>query len=168
MHFNKKLLPGLLLPVTVIGIFVYFKNLNRPKTKVLPQPTPTNQPSIANPASVYCVDQGGKLEIREDREGNQAGFCVFSDGSECEEWAYFRHECNPNTTATPAENFCGSSTSGKCGSDADCKTGGCSGQVCQAKNEEGAITTCEWRDCYDSAKYSLQCQCVNKQCQWQK
>jgi len=69
---------------------------------------------------------------------------------------------------TPQESFCGSSSYGSCSSDADCKTGGCSGQVCQAKNEEGAITTCEWKDCYDSAKYGLQCQCVNKQCQWQK
>ncbi len=50
---------------------------------------------IANPASVYCINNGGKLEIREDAEGNQYGVCLFSDGIECEEWAYFRGECNP-------------------------------------------------------------------------
>ncbi|MEW5802125.1 MAG: DUF333 domain-containing protein [bacterium] len=50
---------------------------------------------IANPASVYCINQGGRLEIRKDAEGNQYGVCIFSNGSECEEWAYFRGECKP-------------------------------------------------------------------------
>jgi len=50
---------------------------------------------IANPSSVYCINNGGTLEIREDEEGNQYGVCIFSDGSECEEWAYFRGECEP-------------------------------------------------------------------------
>ena len=50
---------------------------------------------LANPASEYCVEQGGTLEIRTDESGGQTGFCVFDDGSECEEWAYFRDECAP-------------------------------------------------------------------------
>ena len=49
---------------------------------------------LANPASVYCGEQGGKLEIR-DNELGQYGVCIFSDGSECEEWAYFRGDCEP-------------------------------------------------------------------------
>lgn len=47
---------------------------------------------IANPASVYCEENGGKLEIRDTEEG-QAGYCIFPAGNECEEWAYFRGEC---------------------------------------------------------------------------
>jgi putative hemolysin len=48
---------------------------------------------IANPASVYCQEQGGKIEIRETAEG-QAGRCVFIDGRECDEWEFFRsQEC---------------------------------------------------------------------------
>lgn len=47
---------------------------------------------IANPASVYCVDQGGTLDMRESSLGTY-GVCIFSDGSECEEWEYFREEC---------------------------------------------------------------------------
>jgi putative hemolysin len=50
---------------------------------------------LANPASVYCDEQGGKLEIREHEDGGQYGVCIFDDGSECEEWAYFRGECAP-------------------------------------------------------------------------
>lgn len=49
---------------------------------------------LANPASVYCDEQGGTVDLREG-EGGTAGFCVFADGSECEEWAYFRGECAP-------------------------------------------------------------------------
>jgi putative hemolysin len=48
---------------------------------------------LANPASVYCGEQGGKVEMRTDETGGQIGYCVFPDGSECEEWAFFRGEC---------------------------------------------------------------------------
>lgn len=50
---------------------------------------------MGNPASVYCEEQGGTEETREDAEGNQSGVCVFEDGSECDSWAYFREECAP-------------------------------------------------------------------------
>lgn len=48
---------------------------------------------IANPASKYCTDLGYKLEIRKDSSGAEYGVCVFTDGSECDEWAFFRGEC---------------------------------------------------------------------------
>lgn len=50
---------------------------------------------LPNPASVYCEQNGGKLGYREDDKGGVAGYCLFADGSECEEWAYFRDECAP-------------------------------------------------------------------------
>ncbi|MBS3073779.1 DUF333 domain-containing protein [Candidatus Pacearchaeota archaeon] len=49
--------------------------------------------TLANPASVFCEEQGGTLEIRENTEG-QYGVCIFSSGKECEEWAFFRGECS--------------------------------------------------------------------------
>lgn len=52
------------------------------------------EPELANPASVFCEENGGTLEIRDEAEG-QVGYCVFPDGSECEEWAYYRGECAP-------------------------------------------------------------------------
>ena len=68
-----------------------------------PQPTPVpTQAGLPNPASVFCEGQGGRLEIREDAAGNQAGFCIFPDGSECDEWALFRNECQPAYLATQA------------------------------------------------------------------
>ncbi|MBN1659426.1 MAG: DUF333 domain-containing protein [Anaerolineae bacterium] len=51
---------------------------------------------IANPASKYCVEQGYEVEIRTGADG-QVGYCIFDDGTECEEWAYFRGECAPGT-----------------------------------------------------------------------
>lgn len=60
----------------------------------VPSATPA-MPLIANPASVFCKEHGGRLEIREDPSGGQMGICVFADGSECDEWAYFRGECAP-------------------------------------------------------------------------
>lgn len=48
---------------------------------------------VVNPASAYCGDQGGKLEIVTSTDGSQSGICLFKDGSKCEEWAFFRGEC---------------------------------------------------------------------------
>lgn len=43
---------------------------------------------IANPASVYCEENDGTLNLEE-------GLCMFDDGSYCEQWSYFREECKP-------------------------------------------------------------------------
>lgn len=59
----------------------------------------TGNASIANPASVYCQDNGGQVVIRTDAGGNQYGICVFPNGTECDEWAYFRGECSPIFTS---------------------------------------------------------------------
>ncbi|MGD9047218.1 MAG: DUF333 domain-containing protein, partial [Anaerolineae bacterium] len=66
-----------------------------PPTEAPTQPPPTPVPTdatfdsplnMANPASKFCVEQGYQLEIR-DEAGGQVGYCLFPDGSECEEWA---------------------------------------------------------------------------------
>jgi len=54
-------------------------------------------PGIANPASQYCEEQGYTVEIRTAADGNQTGYCIFDDGTECEEWAFQRGECKPGT-----------------------------------------------------------------------
>ena len=62
------------------------------------QISPTPEVNMPNPASVHCEQNGGKLELRPDASGGVAGACVFPDGSECDEWAYFRGECKPGDT----------------------------------------------------------------------
>lgn len=63
------------------------------------QPEPEKQEvGMPNPVSVFCEENGGVLEIREDASGGQYGVCIFPDNNECEEWAYFRGECSPGGT----------------------------------------------------------------------
>ena len=61
---------------------------------------------IANPASVYCEEQGGTLEIRTADDGSQAGYCTLTDKTVCEEWAFYRKECpkKEEINATPVKN----------------------------------------------------------------
>lgn len=69
-------------------------------------PVSTNTPllNMPNPASVYCEQQGYQVEIHTAPDGNQAGYCIFPDGSECDEWAFFRGECVPaSQTLSPTE-----------------------------------------------------------------
>ncbi len=66
---------------------------------------------MANPASVYCTENKGTLEIRTDENGGQVGVCVFEDGSECDQWAFYRGECKPGDNASigmanPASMHC--------------------------------------------------------------
>lgn len=68
-----------------------------PQTQTAPEPVATDMPQagMPNPASVYCTQNGNKLEIRTVADGSQNGICVFLDGSTCDEWAYYRGECVP-------------------------------------------------------------------------
>ena len=45
---------------------------------------------MANPASVFCEQQGGKSVIRKDKDDNEYGVCVFSNDKEVDEWEYYR------------------------------------------------------------------------------
>jgi putative hemolysin len=64
---------------------------------------------VANPASVFCEEQGGSVEIVADAEGNQMGMCRLPDGTEVDEWEYYRqyHEEGGGAgLANPAAVFC--------------------------------------------------------------
>jgi putative hemolysin len=62
----------------------------------------TEAAGLPNPASVYCEEQGYALEMREG-EGGTYGVCLFPDGSECDEWAYYRGECAPGDSQVAPE-----------------------------------------------------------------
>ncbi|MFH1423553.1 MAG: FKBP-type peptidyl-prolyl cis-trans isomerase [Candidatus Nealsonbacteria bacterium] len=47
---------------------------------------------LANPASVNCENQGGAGETRMFA-GGQRGFCLFPDGSRCDEWDLYQGYC---------------------------------------------------------------------------
>ncbi|MFM9270176.1 DUF333 domain-containing protein [Halomonas elongata] len=46
---------------------------------------------MVNPASVYCKEQGGTLEIQQNADG-QYGMCTLPDGSQIEEWDLYRRD----------------------------------------------------------------------------
>lgn len=61
----------------------------------------SNSPPIdmSNPASVFCIDQGGDLKMYSDDSGIY-GMCSLPGGDiVCEQWAFFRGEC-PLTAQT--------------------------------------------------------------------
>ena len=45
--------------------------------------------ALANPASVFCVQSGGKSEIRNGPRG-QYGVCRLRNGRVVDEWSYYR------------------------------------------------------------------------------
>lgn len=49
---------------------------------------------MVNPVSQFCEARGYQHQIRAEADG-QVGSCLFPDGSECEEWAFYRGECAP-------------------------------------------------------------------------
>ncbi|AVO36526.1 putative hemolysin [Pukyongiella litopenaei] len=49
------------------------------------------QTGLANPAASFCVEQGGRHEIRDTTDG-QTGICILPDGREVDAWAYFREQ----------------------------------------------------------------------------
>lgn len=55
----------------------------------------------------------------------------------------------------------------ECVSDNECTTGGCSGVICQSKNTEPIITTCEYKPEYACYR-EISCGCINNKCQWDK
>jgi len=67
-------------------------------TSISPQQLLLNQnqhhtdTGLANPASVNCIEKGGRLEIRKSKNG-EYGVCLFEDNRQCEEWALLRGEC---------------------------------------------------------------------------
>lgn len=80
---NKKILIVILILV-VAGIVYYFGFSKKENAE--------DNSQLANPASVYCKDQGGTSEIKTFASG-QKGFCLFSDSSQCEEWDFYRGDC---------------------------------------------------------------------------
>lgn len=53
-------------------------------------PKPPGAVGMANPASVACIQRGGRSEIRTEADGSQAGYCHLPDGRICAEWPLFR------------------------------------------------------------------------------
>ena len=59
---------------------------------------------MANPASVYCVKQGGESITKQNKDGSEYGICKFKDGKEVEEWEFYRKNHNLTEKGVPEIN----------------------------------------------------------------
>lgn len=84
----KKFLRILLIIVVVWGGL----RLINQKTNRFHKPAKGTVIGMANPASLYCLDNGGSLEMKENKKG-QYGVCYFDDNRQCEERALYRWQC---------------------------------------------------------------------------
>jgi len=98
----KKLLIIVLILI-VAGLIYYFafwqKGTEQETSPEQTETLPEESVGLANPASVYCQEQGGELSIKTFESG-QKGFCLFSDSSQCEEWDLFRADCSKGQLKT--------------------------------------------------------------------
>ena len=84
--------------VALCGLIAGCQPADRQETEETPAASPADGAGLPNPASEYCLEQGYKHEIRTAADGSQSGVCIFPDGSECDEWAYYRSECGPDSS----------------------------------------------------------------------
>jgi putative hemolysin len=86
----------------VVGFILVIVILLALAVRALKSPDHTG---TANPASVYCAQNGGMLSVITAPDGSQSGRCKFSDGRDCEEWDYFRSKiCQSPTPMTVPDN----------------------------------------------------------------
>ena len=95
--------------IIVILALMYAPSIKKENTsepsQISPSRETTSSVGIANPASQTCVAYGYRLLMRKDENGGEVGYCVFPDGTECEEWSFFRGECGKEKKIGKMEQF---------------------------------------------------------------
>jgi len=94
----------MLLVLGALAVYLPLRPSGPAPEEVVTVPATPGDIELPNPAAAYCEEQGYTLETRTSADGGQYSVCVFPDGSECEEWAFYRGECGPavpTATATP-------------------------------------------------------------------
>lgn len=89
----------LLLAVGGVYYFTSFNQMTKDENEIS-TPTPAEEveeeedkTGLANPAAVYCEEQGNETKYIDFKSGTR-GFCIFDDGSECLQWDYFEGKCS--------------------------------------------------------------------------
>lgn len=58
------------------------------KTNELAQDT-----ALSNPATVYCLQEGGEFVMKKTLDGATEGFCILPNNITCEVWAHYQGDC---------------------------------------------------------------------------
>ena len=92
--------------------FRFFKKKNNDDNKPAATVPALSKVTSSNPASDYCVKQGGKSIIVKSSKGDY-GVCMLKDGTAMEEWEYYRQNNTPRNTEAavigmpnPASAYC--------------------------------------------------------------
>ena len=80
----------LAIAVLVLSLAACGDDDNEPADTSTPLTTETPT-QLANPASEYCVSQGGTVELVDEDEG-QVGYCSLPDGRRIEEWEFYNSD----------------------------------------------------------------------------
>ncbi|EGU31539.1 hemolysin [Vibrio ichthyoenteri ATCC 700023] len=59
----------------------------------------TEYQTASNPASVYCVETGGELEMM-TLDGQRTTFCVLNNGEKVEQWEYYKQNHRQSDSAS--------------------------------------------------------------------
>ncbi|HUV72599.1 MAG TPA: DUF333 domain-containing protein [Clostridia bacterium] len=91
---KNKLFFLLLVPFFFVAALGYwkFRYAANEEGKIFTAQNGGEKESLPNPASQNCLDKGGKLKSLQETAGS-LGICQFDDGTECEEWQFYRQEC---------------------------------------------------------------------------
>ena len=76
--------------IAVIGFSLPGSVFGKNETSTAPQE------GYANPAAVYCIDQGFDYELVTTDIG-VVGMCKFPDGTSCDEWDFLSGKCGTGT-----------------------------------------------------------------------
>jgi len=82
-YLKVGIISGIVVAIAVVLLMV-------PSTKVV-------EVESGNAASKYCIEHGGSSYTvttqTESGEINAQGICELPDGTQCDEWSYYRGEC---------------------------------------------------------------------------
>lgn len=86
----------ILIATIAFGVLFFFYKNNNPShpndNDVQNSTSEKSTTSIANPASQFCIEKGGKVVIVSNSDGSQFGMCELNNYS-CEEWTFYKGEC---------------------------------------------------------------------------
>lgn len=86
--------------------------------EVVPQDKLAEDTALSNPATVYCLEQGGKFTLSKSFDGSTEGVCTLQNNISCEVWAHYKGDCpvgakKKATEATTTKTVVGETTSTK-------------------------------------------------------
>ena len=160
IHHNKNLFIAIIvLFVLLIVVLILFFKFSSLESEMNIKNNTLNNSQLANPASVYCIEHNGSLEIRSNDDGSQLGVCVLNETTECEEWTYFRGECS--YSSFDSSNLC--IVDGDCVPASCCHSTSCVNKI-NAPNCTGMYCTMDCKpgtlDCGQGS-----CSCINGKCE---